>query len=300
MCGAKSKTISEVIGVCVDCLRNRTGEALKIAEKVHIESKKRYGLPSTPPRDFEGVVCRNCANECSIPLGGVGFCGLAENVDGKLKWRIRLPFEAVVDWYYDPLPTNCVAGDWCPATTGLGYPKYAVSPRGEHGYYNLAVFYGACNLDCIFCQNWHYRDNTRRLSPVKSYEELVEAADRRVTCICFFGGDPTPQLSNAILVAKKSLERARRENRILRICWETNGLMNKKLLSQIVKLSLESGGIVKFDVKAWSYPVYKALTGVSNDRLFENIKYVASFIDERPEVPLFMASTLLVPGYVDE
>jgi len=300
LCGAKSKTISEVIGVCVYCLRNRTEEALKIAEKVHIKSKKQYGLPPSPPRDPEGVACKNCANECSIPLGGIGFCGLVENIDGKLKWRVGLPFEAVVDWYYDPLPTNCVAGDWCPATTGLGYPKYTVAPKGERGYYNLAVFYGACNLDCIFCQNWHYRDNTRRLSPVKSYEELVKAADERVTCICFFGGDPTPQLSNAILVARKSLERAKSEKRILRICWETNGLMNKKLLSQVVKLSLESGGIVKFDIKAWSYSVYKALTGVSNDKLFENIKYVVSFMDERPEIPLFMASTLLVPGYVDE
>jgi len=52
----------------------------------------------------------------------------------------------------DSIPTNCVA-DWvCSATTGRGCPKYANTPLGEEGYYNLAVFYGACSLDCLYCQ----------------------------------------------------------------------------------------------------------------------------------------------------
>ncbi|RLE75709.1 MAG: radical SAM protein [Thermoprotei archaeon] len=300
LCGEKSVTISEVIGVCATCLRSNPTDSLKIALKAHYKSKKLYNLPGEPPRDEKGVVCRNCANECSIGEGNVGFCGLVENRKGRLRWRVKLPYQAVVDWYYDPIPTNCVAGDFCPATTGVGYPKYAKAPRGEHGYYNLAVFYGACNLDCIFCQNWTYRNNTLKLSPVKNYQELVNAADGRVTCICFFGGDPTPQLSHAFLVAKKALERAKQENRVMRICWETNGLMSKNLLKEIVKISLESGGIIKFDVKAWSEPIYKALTGVSNRKLFDNIAFIAEHIKDRPEVPLFMASTLLVPGYVDE
>ena len=300
LCGARSRTISEKIGVCVDCLRDRPEEALEIAMKIHEDSKGAFGLPPCPPRSESGVRCGMCGNECVIPEGGLGYCGLVRNVGGKLEWRVRLPREAIVDWYYDPLPTNCVAEWFCPGTTGIGYPKYAVCRGGEHGYYNLAVFYGACNLDCVFCQNWTYRRNTEKLSPIRTVDELVRAVGPKVTCICYFGGDPSPQLTHAIAASIKALERARKEGRILRICWETNGNMNENLLKQVVKLSLESGGIVKFDMKAWTPSVYRALTGVDNARVFENAKFVAKFIEERPEVPLFTVSTLLVPGYVDE
>jgi pyruvate-formate lyase-activating enzyme len=40
--------------------------------------------------------------------------------------------------------------------------------------------------------------------------------------------------------------------------------------------------------------------GVSNTATIENFKWVSTFIPRRPEPPLVVASTLLVPGYVDE
>jgi pyruvate formate lyase activating enzyme len=86
----------------------------------------------------------------------------------------------------------------------------------------------------------------------------------------------------------------------MRICWESNGHFSPKLLPKVVEYSLVSGGIVKFDLKAWNPNVYKALTGVDASPLYENAAYVAKRGHERPEVPLFTASTLLVPGYVDE
>lgn len=265
----------------------------------HALSRKQFGLPPEPPRDPSGVKCRICANECSIPEGGIGFCGLVENRNG-LKFKLKVPDEGVLEWYYDPHPTNCVAEWFCPGATGLGYPKYAVKEGVEYGYVNLAVFYGACNLDCLFCQNWHYRENARRLYPRVSAKRLAAAADERVTCICFFGGDPSPQVVHAIRVSKLARERAEEEGRILRICWETNGLMSKSLFAQALKLAFESGGIIKFDLKAWTQSVYKALCGAEGSAAYENLKYAARFAKERPEVPLVMASTLLVPGYVDE
>jgi pyruvate formate lyase activating enzyme len=99
-------------------------------------------------------------------------------------------------------------------------------------------------------------------------------------------------------VSKKALERAK--GRILRICWETNGSMNPALLERIVKLSLISGGCIKFDIKAWDDYLHKALCGVSNDRTKKNFEWVAKWIGKRPEPPLLIASTLLVPGYIDE
>lgn len=65
-------------------------------------------------------------------------------------------------------------------------------------------------------------------------------------------------------------------------------------------LALESGGCIKFDLKAWTEGVHIALCGVSNQRTLKNFKRLSQKIAERPQPPPLVASTLLVPGYVDE
>lgn len=298
LCGKKAITISSTIGVCVDCLRENPNEALKVAMRAHKESRGQYGLPPEPPRDPKGVKCTFCANGCQIPEGGYGFCGLVKNENGKLVRLAGLPHNGLLEWYYDPLPTNCVAEWVCPGCTGRGYPKYAYKKGAETGYYNLAVFYGACNLDCLYCQNWHYRRLTKELKPLISADSLASLVHNRVSCVCYFGGDPGPQMPHALVASKLMLKRTK--GRIFRICWETNGLMNKKYLEEALKLSLVSGGIFKFDVKAWTPSVYKALTGCDNRALYENLKIAARYFEEREDPPLIVVSILLVPGYVDE
>lgn len=64
-------------------------------------------------------------------------------------------------------------------------------------------------------------------------------------------------------------------------------------------VSLESGGCVKFDLKAWDEPLHRALCGVSNRRTLGNFEYLAGWIRRRPDPPLLVAATLLVPGYVE-
>jgi len=194
------------------------------------------------------------------------------------------------------LPTNCVADFVCPACTGCGYPQFAHRQGVERGYKNLAVFYEACSLDCLFCQNWSYRQGTESGHTV-SPGQLAEAVDPQTACICLFGGDPTPQLPHALAATRLALEHNR--GRILRICWETNGTMHPRLLDRVVESALRSGGCIKFDLKAWHESVHMALTGASNRRTLENFERVAARVSERPEVPLLVASTLLVPGYVD-
>jgi pyruvate formate lyase activating enzyme len=87
---------------------------------------------------------------------------------------------------------------------------------------------------------------------------------------------------------------------ILRICWETNGSMNPDLLEEMVELSLISGGCIKFDIKAWNESLHQALCGVSSRGTKKNFERIAGKIHKRPEPPLLIASTLLVPGYIDE
>jgi len=75
--------------------------------------------------------------------------------------------------------------------------------------------------------------------------------------------------------------------------------MNPDLLDEMMRLSLDSGGCVKFDLKAMDANLHYALCGVDNGRTLENFAAAAAHIPQRPEPPPLVASTLLVPGYID-
>lgn len=75
--------------------------------------------------------------------------------------------------------------------------------------------------------------------------------------------------------------------------------MHPRFLDRAVALSLETRGCIKFDLKAFDENLHLALTGVSNRRTLENFRRAARRIPERPDLPLVVASTLLVPGYLD-
>jgi pyruvate formate lyase activating enzyme len=152
------------------------------------------------------------------------------------------------------------------------------------------VFYRACSFDCLFCQNWHFRDS--RVHPHLSATSLAERAGPQTYCICFFGGDPTPQMPHALATAELLADR-------VRICWETNGSMHPKLLRRAMELSLRSGGCVKFDLKAFDERLHYALTGSSNRQTLANFAAAAEMAQRRPKPPALVASTLLVPGYVE-
>jgi pyruvate formate lyase activating enzyme len=294
-CGKKERFLSQTLPVCLDCLRSGKDILKPFIERAHHSARSPFRLADAPPREASGIPCQICVNRCQIPEGGWGYCGLRTQENGVL--RGVSPTEGNVSWYYDGLPTNCVA-DWvCPGGTGAGYPKFANRSAPENGFKNLAVFYHGCSFDCLFCQNWTHRERVwdrKRFSP----EELAQAVDGRTSCICYFGGDPTPQLPHSIESSKKALEKA--EGRILRICWETNGSMNPVLLEDMLSLSCASGGCIKFDIKTWNESLHIALCGISNMRTKENFEYAAQWIKKRPEPPLLIASTLLVPGYIDE
>jgi pyruvate formate lyase activating enzyme len=75
--------------------------------------------------------------------------------------------------------------------------------------------------------------------------------------------------------------------------------MHPRFLEQALELSLQSGGCIKFDLKALDENLHLALTGVSNRYTLRNFTLAASRTVERRSPPLVIASTLLVPGYVD-
>ena len=300
LCGTRHPLISDQLGVCLSCIYDKPEEALRISDKVHENSRRVFGLPFKPPQDPNGLSCGMCANDCRIGVGGKGFCALVFNIDGELVRMGGTPDKGVLEWYYDPLPTNCVAYWFCPGCTGAGYPRYAYQKGPEVGYYNLAVFYGTCSYDCLFCQNWHYRHMASSSQPTMGAQSLAEKANSRVSCICYFGGDPSSQMPHALKTSQLAIQEAELDKRILRICWETNGYEKREFALSAAELSLKTGGNLKFDLKAWSEDVNVALCNVSNKPTLRTFKLLGErFFEKRPELPILTASTLLVPGYVD-
>ncbi len=300
VCGKQALTISGHLGVCVDCIRERPEESLKITGRVHSDSRSRFGLPSEPPKDAGGLPCGVCANKCVIGKGGCGFCGLVRNINNRLIRYGGTAEKGILQWYYDDLPTNCVSWWICPGCTGRGYPEYACDPDAEYGHANLSVFYGACSFDCLFCQNWHYRSLTTSRKPVFTAEDLAAKVSERVSCICYFGGDPSSQMPHSLEATRIALENLVAEKKILRICWETNGSLTPEFAERAGEYALRSGGNMKFDLKTWSDYLNLALCGVSNRPTLENFRMIGEkFFHDRKELPVLSASTLLVPGYLD-
>jgi pyruvate formate lyase activating enzyme len=270
--------MADFLGLCPNCARTQAAEPY--ARQAHARSRALFDLPPRPPRSADSVHCQLCGCSCQIAEGERGFCGLRTVSNGKIRHAAGIPAKGLLHWYRDPLPTNCVA-DW------------VCSGSEQYGSHNLAVFYKSCTLDCLYCQNWHFREADAKNSPGLSAHALADAANRQTYCVCYFGGDPASQLPHALASAHQLSKRG------VVVCWETAGTANPKLMDRAVRLSLETGGCVKFDLKAFSESLHISLTGWTNRQTLENFSRAAGYVRERPDPPLLVASTLLVPGYVN-
>jgi pyruvate formate lyase activating enzyme len=295
ICQKTSPLTSKALGLCLECIRCEPEQGREIGQQVHGQIRRDWGLPGRPPKNAGGIVCDLCVNRCQMAEGHWGCCGLRKNVGGKIEGVSAT--RGKLSWYHDPLPTNCVGSWTCPAGSSCGYPKFSLRAGAEYGYENLAVFPHACTFHCLYCQNWQFRHHTfdDRYEPLESPARAVR---QKTACICYFGGDPSPQLPYLLNISRQVRES--NKGRILRICWETNGAMSERLLKDAADLTLASGGCIKVDLKAWDETLHIALTGVTNRQTLENFEWLAKLVPSRPEPPFLIASTLMVPGYIDD
>ncbi|MEF8874536.1 MAG: radical SAM protein [Candidatus Thermoplasmatota archaeon] len=300
LCGKESDLVSDFLSLCLDCIRSEPSKALRKSEALHGKAREESGLPVPSRENSEGIECEYCAVNCSIAEGEKGYCGLSRNEDGRLIREFGNSDKAIGSWYTDPHPTNCVSSWCCAGATGSGYPEFAKTPEGDKGYRNAAVFLGSCCAHCLYCQNTDWHRMTSSGAPILEKDELVEdlVADESITCVCWFGGSPEPQAPFVYEVSKEILDKVR-EDRIFRVGFEVNGNFAWKWLEKIAGLSLKSGGGIKFDLKAWDKNLYRVLTGIDPQPVFENFKKLEEYEKKRDEPPFLRASTLLVPGYID-
>jgi len=296
-CGRSSPRVARALRVCRACLLDHFERYRDALDGSRAQGRLPYGLPARVPQGG-GVVCALCANRCAPREGEKGYCGLRQAGKAGLVHIAGTGSKGLLDWYYDPLPTNCCADFVCPAGTFSppGWERYSYSEGPEYGYKNLAVFYRSCSMGCLYCQNWHFRVQDGRTRAAIGPEELARAVDDRTSCICFFGGDPGTQAAHAIRASRLALEQSR--GRVLRVCFETNGRWNPMLLDRAAAVSFGSGGCIKFDIKAWTREVHYALTGFDPEDTKACFERLVPLHRARPWPPFLVACTLLVPGYV--
>ncbi len=137
-CHRVTEGIAAAIGLCPSCCPANPPAVRIRAEAAHGDSRAAFCLPAASPRDPDGIQCKLCSNECVIGEGAHGYCGLRTVREGRLTHLAGTPERGLLEWYRDPLPTNCVA-DWVCAGSR------------QRGRTNLAVFYASCTADCFFC-----------------------------------------------------------------------------------------------------------------------------------------------------
>jgi pyruvate formate lyase activating enzyme len=278
----ESRIISASIGYCPTCIEENTRYQDEVRD-MHSRLRKKKGLVPQIPRSGK-IVCAECGNHCRLGEGEDGFCSLRMGQQGQIVEKY--PGNAIVSWYFDPLPTNCVA-DWvCPVVTTTEIKT------GPGRLKNLAVFYGSCSSDCLFCQNLSYQEMMKSGTPLMTPTELAGVADESTACVCYFGGDPACNPRHSVEVSKLLIEQHQ-----TRICYETNGNISGKWLSKISDVVWDSNGTIKFDLKAVTPSLYTALTGINNGAVLKNFKKLSRRGKDR-ESEFLVASILLVPGYI--
>jgi pyruvate formate lyase activating enzyme len=287
VCGRESPLVAAFPGVCLACLRTRPEEALVLARNAQAETRREFGLPTAPPRQAEGSAAPCAPMSASLGRASAAIVACARlSAGGWCIWRGR-PGVACCIGIAIPCPPTASPTGSVPATRPMAITTWPSSTP--------VVPLTACSASCRGAAP--LRPYFRQVSPVQgkglSAQELADVANSRTFCVCYFGGDPASQMPHALAASRLLAARG------VRICWETNGSMHPRLLDQAVELSLISGGCIKFDLKAYDEAIHRALTGTSNCRTLDNFARAAQRSRERPDPPLVVASTLLVPGYVD-
>lgn len=293
LCGRTDKLISNVLSICRNCILNGDWNVIEphILD-VHQQVRTLVDLPSKPPKanrkDLK-LKCNYCINECALSESDSSYCSL-RNVEKDQSGELPLPTknQGYIHGYLDPIPTNCCNAWFCNA---------------DYHTYSYAAFLYGCSFNCLFCQNSSHKNFSKRyLVDVESLADRIYK-NEKITCICYFGGTPEPQLPFTINLSNIILEKIKKEKqpRKFRVCWEWNGSGNTSLVDKCMRIAIESGGNIKFDLKSFNQKLNLALCGVSNSRTLANFKYLADkYFGTRGDLlPELSACTLLIPSYVN-
>ena len=193
------------------------------------------------------VRCHVCRWECKIHPGERGRCRTRENRDGRLYTLID---DQISSACLDPIEKK---------------PLYHFYPGTR--VYSLGTL--GCSFACPGCQNWQISRRApftndpyvKIMSPLKT---IKEAERYHAAGICWTYNDPAIWLEHTLEGARLAKERG------MYTAYVTNGSATREHLD-LIGPYLDA---YRVDIKAFSQPGYRAISGFSDfERILEGVQY---------------------------
>ncbi len=157
------------------------------------------------------VDCSLCAHRCKIAEGKFGFCGVRQNISGKLYSHV---YARPVAMHVDPIEKK---------------PLYHFLPGSK----SFSIATAGCNFHCGFCQNWQISqqraiDKNQYPGKEVAAQEIVQAAlNNKCRSISYTYTEPTIFFEYALDTARLA-----KENGLSNV-FVTNGYMTAECLEMI-------------------------------------------------------------------
>ena len=189
--------------------------------------------------------CYLCSHHCRILPGKFGFCGVRQNVEGKL---YTLVYGDIIVTQVDPIEKK---------------PLYHFFPGSTS--YSIATI--GCNFKCPFCQNWEIsqvskRDNDAPGKDTKPEDIVRDARLSGCKSISYTYTEPTIFFEYAYDVAKLAKKEGLYNNFV------TNGYMTTEAL-EAIKPYLDSANV---DLKGFSEDFYQKFCQAHLEPVLEAIR----------------------------
>jgi pyruvate formate lyase activating enzyme len=213
------------------------------------------------------VHCHLCAHHCKIAPAKFGFCGVRQNVEGRL---YTLAFGQVIAQNIDPIEKK---------------PLYHFLPGSRS--YSVATI--GCNFRCGFCQNWQI-SQASQIAGIKHFgrdmapEAIVEdALKNNCASIAFTYTEPTIFFEYAYETAKSAKLSG------IQNVFVTNGYMTRKAID-IIAPYLDAANV---DLKAWNEAYYAKHCKAHVKPVLDSIRYMK-------KLGIWLEiTTLIIPGEND-
>lgn len=209
------------------------------------------------------ISCLICPRNCKLGENQHGFCGIRQNVGGKI---------TLTSYGY---------------TTGLSIDPIEKKPLYHFLPGSQILSFGTlgCNMGCMFCQNWHMSKSkadpklTQKASPA---EIAFLAKQNGCKSVAFTYNDPVIFFEYAIDTAKECHKLG------IKTVAVTAGYINPEPRKEF----FENMDAVNIDLKAFNKEFYKKLCLANIEPILDTIKYVKNETDCHLEL-----TTLLIEGY---
>ncbi|MGQ9531023.1 MAG: AmmeMemoRadiSam system radical SAM enzyme [Candidatus Bathycorpusculaceae bacterium] len=191
------------------------------------------------------VRCSLCERKCEIPSGLKGFCKTRVNINGEL---YTLAYGNISAIESRPIEIKPFFHYW-PGSTALTFSTWS------------------CNLDCVWCQNFHLSKVEPKPAKAVYYpqEEIVKLAFYNGDAgLCASFQEPTLLSEWAI-----SLFNFGKERGIKYCCYVSNGYMTSEVLKALFEAGMDG---LKIDVKGKSETYEKYCGGADAEKIWRNAR----------------------------